>query len=404
MGKKFICCMRNYLEIFRFLWGGGTKDSTEILNGKSSSSRCLKLLQIMLAHVGKGISRASLLEYLYGKEEISNSSNNLRVTMHRLRRQLYEAGLPKSEYFLLDRATGTYHWDERISVKTDVQIFEEELESARQEKSAEKRAKFLRKACILYKGEFLEDMGLEEWVVVRAVKYKEKYKRAMRELLELLREKKEHEEIVQLCVKAVKLYPYDEWQEEMVDSLVQLGKKEDALQLCKDTSKMYWEELGIPVSARMTEQYHRLTGMFQGSVKDIQKIESQFKETRQETEALYLSFQSFVDIYRLLKRISEEGGRQVYVAVCSVWNPESLSGRPKRPERLSAYLRKALQASLKRDDAFTKYSDLEYLILLSGKDRESCEQIFNQVRRQFSKQSKSWARHLRFDLFPSIKE
>ena len=226
----------------------------------------------------------------------------------------------------------------------------------------------------------------------------------MRELLELLREKKEHEEIVQLCVKAVKLYPYDEWQEEMVDSLVQLGKKEDALQLCKDTSKMYWEELGIPVSARMTEQYHRLTGMFQGSVKDIQKIESQFKETRQETEALYLSFQSFVDIYRLLKRISEEGGRQVYVAVCSVWNPESLSGRPKRPERLSAYLRKALQASLKRDDAFTKYSDLEYLILLSGKDRESCEQIFNQVRRQFSKQSKSWARHLRFDLFPSIKE
>ena len=389
---------------FQIFIGGGTKDSTEILSGKSSSSRCLKLLQIMLAHAGEGISRVSLLEYLYGKEEISNPSNNLRVTMHRLRSQLREAGLPKSEYFLLNRATGIYRWDERIQVKTDVQTFEDELESARQEKDTEKRGRFLRKACILYKGEFLEDMGLEEWVIVRAVKYKEKYKKAMRELLKLLREKEEHEEIVQLCAKAVKLYPYDEWQEEMIDSLVQLGRKEGALQLCKDTSKMYWEELGISVSARMTEQYHRLTGMLQGSMKDIQRIENQFKETRQEAEALYLSFQSFVDIYRLLKRISGKGGRPVYVAVCSLWNSENHSSRPKRTERLSMYLRKALLCSLKRDDAFTKYSDLEYLILLSGKDRENCEQIFDQVRRQFSRQSKSWARYLKFDLFPIERE
>lgn len=116
---------------FQIFIGGGTKDSTEILSGKSSSSRCLKLLQIMLAHAGEGISRVSLLEYLYGKEEISNPSNNLRVTMHRLRSQLREAGLPKSEYFLLNRATGIYRWDERIQVKTDVQTFEDELESAR---------------------------------------------------------------------------------------------------------------------------------------------------------------------------------------------------------------------------------------------------------------------------------
>jgi len=70
---------------------------------RNSATKAVKLLQILLhssltENQGNGgISRAQLLDDLFGREELANVGNNLRVTVFRLRKMLIEAGLPKSD-------------------------------------------------------------------------------------------------------------------------------------------------------------------------------------------------------------------------------------------------------------------------------------------------------------------
>lgn len=70
---------------------------------RNSATKAVKLLQILLhssltENQGNGgISRAQLLDDLFGREELANVGNNLRVTVFRLRKMLIEAGLAKSD-------------------------------------------------------------------------------------------------------------------------------------------------------------------------------------------------------------------------------------------------------------------------------------------------------------------
>ena len=66
--------------------------------GKNTTTKAMKLLQILLYHGEQGISREKLLNALYVREELADASNNLRVTVHRLKKIIVDAGLPADEY------------------------------------------------------------------------------------------------------------------------------------------------------------------------------------------------------------------------------------------------------------------------------------------------------------------
>ena len=71
-----------------------------IIIKRNSATKVLKLLQILLHYSGVrgGISRNQLLEELYGREDVSDAANNLRVTVHRLKKMLADTILPDYEY------------------------------------------------------------------------------------------------------------------------------------------------------------------------------------------------------------------------------------------------------------------------------------------------------------------
>lgn len=79
---------------------------------RNSATKAVKLLQILLhssltENQGNGgISRAQLLDDLFGREELANVGNNLRVTVFRLRKMLIEAGLPEYDYIVKENRSG----------------------------------------------------------------------------------------------------------------------------------------------------------------------------------------------------------------------------------------------------------------------------------------------------------
>ena len=138
-------------------------DNREISFERNTQTKPNQLLQILF-HAGEdGIAREVLLQYLFGREEITNPSNSLRATVFRLRKLLVAAGFPENDEFVHIKS-GIYRWTGNIPVEVDAVLFESKAKEALETVKEEDRYIKLKEVCELYKGDFLPQLGAVEWV------------------------------------------------------------------------------------------------------------------------------------------------------------------------------------------------------------------------------------------------
>lgn len=154
--------MKNILKV-RML-GGFTLEykGKELVLDRNNVSKTTQLFQLLLLHTQDGgISKAALIDALYGRSDVENKNGSLNNTIFRLRKQLTAAGLPESSYININGGMCT--WDPDIETSVDVCDFKQTIESARHEKSQKTKMEIYAKAWKLYTGEFLPDMMGEDW-------------------------------------------------------------------------------------------------------------------------------------------------------------------------------------------------------------------------------------------------
>ena len=362
---------------------------------RNTATKSMKLLQILL-HCGEGgIARGKLLESLYGREELADVANNLRVTSHRLKKMLVDAGLPEYDYIQIK--SGIYRWSSPMEVEVDVHVFSNLVNSSKTETSEDKKIQLLKSACEVYHGEFLPGLSGEDWVLLESVQYKKKYTQALSQVCDSLMKQREYETVLDLCEKASELYPFDEWQSVQVDCLMALNRYKEAIQLYEDTAKLFFEELGISPSEKMMNQFNEMSAKMSHKPQAINDIKGGLKEDEEEDGAFYCNLPSFRDGYRLVRRIIERSGQSVYLMLCTVTDGK---GRPmENKEKLAAMtdeLYDAVKHCLRRGDSFTKYSPTQFLILLVGTNQENCSMIFDRISRYFAREHKSWEQYLEY--------
>lgn len=370
-----------------------TYGNTPILHSRNTTTRSMKLFLILLCHLQDGIARNRLLENLYGRKEVLDGANSLRVACHRLKKILVDAGLPEYEYISVKN--GIYRLEAPVKIEVDAHLFRELVEKADKEKDRKKKIELLKKACQMYSGEFLKDFSGEEWVLFESLHYKNMYTKALQQVCDYLKEQREYEEVLRICEPACELYPFDEWQSVRIDCFIALNQYKEALKEYEDTANLFFVELGIKPSERMMNQLKTMSGHISKSPEDIREIKGNLKEETMEEGAYYCSLPSFRDGYRLVRRIMERNGQSIYLMLCTITDG---NGHPmEASERLTAMsetLYQAVKHSLRRCDSFTRYNPSQFLILLVGTNRENCEQILNRIKHYFSKEHKSWSRNL----------
>ena len=362
---------------------------------RNTATKSMKLLQILL-HCGEGgIARGKLLENLYGREELADVANNLRVTSHRLKKMLVDAGLPEYDYIQIK--SGIYRWSSPMEVEVDVHVFSHLVDSSQKEDNEDKKIQLLKSACEVYHGEFLPGLSGEDWVLLESVQYKKKYTQALVQICDSLMKQREYETVLTLCEKASELYPFDEWQSVQVDCLMALNRYKEAIQLYEDTAKLFFEELGISPSDKMMNQFKEMSAKMSHKPQAINEIKGGLKEDEEEDRAFYCNLPSFRDGYRLVRRIIERSGQSVYLMLCTVTDGK---GRPmENKEKLTAMtdeLYDAIKHCLRRGDSFTKYSPTQFLILLVGTNQENCSMIFDRISHYFAREHKSWEQYLEY--------
>lgn len=91
--------------------------------GRNNLAKSVQLFQIMVLNKKTGVSKGSLVQYLYGRDEVENGNSSLNNTIFRLRKLLESAGLPKDNYITVQN--GMCRWNEEIPIYADIYEFEE---------------------------------------------------------------------------------------------------------------------------------------------------------------------------------------------------------------------------------------------------------------------------------------
>ena len=100
-----------------------TYDGRQVSFGKNTTTKAMKLLQILIYYGEQGIAREKLLNALYVREELADAANNLRVTAHRLKKMIIDAGLPEYDYIVIKK--GVYRWNAPVPTVVDARKFQE---------------------------------------------------------------------------------------------------------------------------------------------------------------------------------------------------------------------------------------------------------------------------------------
>ena len=371
-------------------------DGQPISFGKNTTTKAMKLLQILMYYGEQGIAREKLLNSLYVREELADASNNLRVTVHRLKKMITDAGLPADEYISIKK--GIYSWQAPMQTVVDARQFASLYKESQEIEDADQKMELLKEICRMYRGEFLPALSGEEWVLLESVQYKKIYSEALRELCELLMARGEYEETLSFCEPACRMYPFDEWQSVRIECFISLKRYKEALKEYEDTAKLFFEELGITPSDRLLKQFDQMSNqMNHAKPRELQEIKQRLKEEEDQGGAYYCSLPSFRDSYRLVSRMLERNGQSAYLMLCSITDGKGHPmEKPEKLEIMTEELQNTIQHCLRRGDSFTKYSPSQYLILLMGTNKENCGMIFERLRKYFSKEHKSWAKNLEF--------
>lgn len=357
----------------------------EIVIDRNAVSKTTQFLQMLALHGQEGISKAGLIDALYGRETVENKNGSLNNTIFRLRRQLKAAGLPDSQYICIQNGMCT--WDEAIPLWVDVCEFQNLAEES-QSKTGQEEIRLCRKAVACYTGEFLPNMIGEGWVTVENVHCKELYTNCVRKLCEYYMKEEHYEETLRIATSASVIYPFEDWQLWQIDSLMAMSRYQEAMEVYEKATKLVLDELGLPPSPEMLRRFRIMGEHVSQTAEVTEDIRKRLDEKVHIEGAYYCSFPGFIDIYHVFSRMMERNGATVYIMLCTLKGISVKDGYIEGKDReASELLAEAIRGSLRRGDFYTRYSYSQYLILFSDIRMENCKIVSDRIQKRFEQKT-----------------
>ena len=379
MKKKMICKMLGQASLIY--------EGQEVELKVSITSKLMQLLFMLLYAGEEGIAKVKLLKNLYGQEELQDVKNALRILVFRLKKFLIESGLPADDYIVTKK--GICYFGGNLELEIDARIFIQAASAALTMEDGEAKIEEMKRVCKSYTGEFLPDIATETWVTIESLRQKDLFSRCTNEACELLGSRGRYEEMLELCRSAAEKYPLEEWQVMEIDCLIHMERYKEALQVYEKTATLYFDELGLPPSEKMMEQFRIMSGKIQHAADNLPSIQNGLNEGEKRRGAYYCSYPGFVDSYRMLVRMIERTGISIFLMLCTLTDNKGMPlGNDKMTEADMDNLCQALENSLRRGDSYTRYSQNQTLTLLIGINQENCDLVFKRVCQNFKKLSR----------------
>ncbi|MCM1099139.1 MAG: bacterial transcriptional activator domain-containing protein [Ruminococcus flavefaciens] len=378
---------------------------------KIGSSKSVRLLQMLLLTYPNGIPKNELIDNLYGwnesRAEAANRNRNLNNLIYRLKGQLVACGLPEEEY--VELSEGKCRLKISTPLETDVmkleRTIEESIKADREGRSdSAERIELLRRANEMYSGELLPANQSETWFFHKSDYYKSLYVYTIQELEKEYIKNNDYKNRLALYTKAASIYPFDNWQTRLIKCNLEIYRYDEALDIYNSTMELYARELGTPPTAEMQECFEKLelndknhrkgTGspgdwrnmdrVFMGRKNDIKRAIFGEKTVK---GAYYCTYPSFVDYCRLVARAKGRNHFEAVLMFLTLSRKEIRNGQKQMNlQEEMTLLKGVLGASLRIGDAYTRYGNRHFILMLVNIEKEFCSPVFSRIESAYAKQ------------------
>lgn len=376
-----------------------------VVFNKAGTSKSIRLLQMLLLSLPGGMSKSEILDNLYGWNEKTDSANrnkNLNNLIYRLKGQLVSGGLPEKEY--VEIREGRCFFKTEFPIELDVKELEETIGKAKS-LQGEERIRLLQKANEMYRGELLPASLSEAWFFQKRKYYKELYLWTIRELEQEFLKTNDYKNRMLLYSRAAAIYPFENWQTRLMRCNLEVYHYDEALEIYRETAELYAREMGSAPTAEMQECFETLELMDENhkrdtgdinSWKDMDKafigrksnIRRAIFEEPGVRGAYYCTYPSFVDYCRMVVRAKERSEFSAVLMFLTLSQKKKNVGQKSMDlSRQMQILKSAIGDSLRLGDAYTRYGNRHFILMLAKAELESCDAIFQRIEAAYQKKS-----------------
>lgn len=261
----------------------------------------------------------------------------------------------------------------------------------------------LRRAHELYSGELLPANQSETWFFHKSNYYKRLYLYTVHELEREYLKNNDYKNRLALYAKAAAIYPFDNWQTKLIKCNLEIYRYEEAIDIYNSTMELYARELGTPPTAEMQECFEKLELKDEnhkknpGNVSEWRNMDRVFIGRKNDIKkaifgeetvrgAYYCTYPSFVDYCRLVARGKSRNHFEAVLMFLTLSQREGRSSQKQmnlQDEML--LLKNVLSESLRIGDAYTRYGNRHFILMLVNIEKEFCSPVFSRIESSYTK-------------------
>lgn len=353
---------------------------TQLRQAKKTS----QFLEYLILKKDRAVPHEELLEMLWSDKENRNPATALRTLLHRYRSLVEQSNLPELEDSILT-ARGAYQWNSNMDCEIDVFEFERLCQEARTPGMSNRECieRYLQMLQI-YTGPLLTNSAEEMWVVPKSVYYHDLFLESVFTLLDLLKVEEEYDVIVQVCRKAMDVDMFDERLHlELMMALVKTGKKREALSQYYFATDLHYKQLGIQPSGEIRAVYKLIVQADQEMEADVEKVQNMLEEDKDGHGAFVCEYEIFKEIYQLQRRMLERYNGTMFLALLTISNTYEQRFDNLVLDNIMKQLLHVSQTNLRRGDTISRYSVMQYVILLPSVTYETGRLVLDRIKKAF---------------------
>lgn len=362
-----------------------TINGVTISDRSNQAKKPWSILQYLITFHKREISSNELIDLIWSTKESANPGGALKTLMFRSRKLLEPLGLPT--HHLIIQKNGTYAWNPDIQLMIDTDEFEDLCQRSKNpDITSEQRLELLLQALELYKGDFLPKSSWEAWALPISTFYHSMYLQAAHTAIDLLLEHTDWTRIIGLCQRALAVEPFDEdFHYCLIYALFNNKQQNQALEHYQYMTNLFYNEFAITPSQRLKDLYKLIRNKEHGVTTDLSIIQESMKEAQHSQGAYFCEFSVFRDIFQLEQRSIERTGDSVFLCLLTLQDEHGDLPKLSVMTRAMNHLQTSIFSSLRRGDAYTRYSVSQYMIMLPTASYENGAMVMDRIVRSFKK-------------------
>lgn len=264
-----------------------------------------------------------------------------------------------------------------------------------------KREALFLEANKLYYGELLPANQTDGWFFQRSNYYKNLFLKTVAELEKIYFQKKDTARRIGLYSKAALIYPYENWQIKQIACSLEMYRHEEALKIYQDTMELYAREIGSEPPKELLQCFEEMEPAWESHRNNMEtpygwkKLDKAFLEKRdilhkafipedKPNGAYYCTYPSFVDYCHLVTRAMARNEMDAVLMFLTLSrNGKNTFRKEINLQEEMDKLKEAIGKSLRIGDAYTRYGNRHFILMLMGTTMEFCGAIFQRIEKAY---------------------